>query len=454
MKRILLLLATICLSGSLTAQGNYWNVYLRGQVVKSIDFENDYVWVATDSLLISLNKKDNSISYYRLPQIFENTATYLKVDKNGVKWVVRSNMEMNSIYGFDGNNWDKIESNGIGPVTSLAVDKNNNKWITAIDDVSFGHLLYSHLYKLEQDGFIQYTPENSGLIYDHVSQVTSDKNGNIWLGNYGSLRLLTSDSDNALVKYDGDNWISCISEKLMFFYKPICVDELGDPWVQVPYQGVRKLNTVNNKWSDLIAPKLSYTLLAVEEENRCWFNNWNRPKGIALCNGSDWIFYTTLNSELPSDKVYQIAVDSDGTKWIGTGNGLAAFNEGELNPSIGINIINATGSTDNPKPSGGIVTINVTGRTDNLKQLTGIDTKMNSEIELYPNPARDHIILKMPDELQNPTVDIINMQGKVLKTFSINDTQTPLDVSHFPAEVYFVRIQTDKSCVLKKFVKR
>lgn len=456
MKRILLLLATIFLSGSLAAQENYWNVFLRGQAVKAIDFENDYVWVVTDSLLISLNKQDNNISHYHLPEISENTQTFLKVDNNGVKWIVQSNLKMNIILGFDGNNWDKIEFNGTGPVTSLAVDKNNDKWITAIDGVSFGQLLYTHLYKLEQDSFIQYSPENSGLLYDYVSQVTSDRTGNIWLGNYGELTLLTGTgaTDNALVKYDGYNWNSCISEKLLIFYKAICVDNLGDPWVQVLYQGVRKLNTASNIWSDLIVPKLSYYLLAVDGENRCWFNNWSDQKGVAIYNGSDWNYYTTLNSELPSDKVYQIAIDSHGTKWIGTGNGLATFKEGELNPSVGM---------DNFNPSYGSITISASGITDTtnasvgidiLNPSNGIDTRIKSEIELFPNPANDHIILRIPCELQNPTVDIINSQGKFLTSFSCHGTQNRLDVSHFPAGVYFVRIQTDTNFVLHKFVKQ
>lgn len=80
----------------------------------------------------------------------------------------------------------------------------------------------------------------------------------------------------------------------------------------------------SNSLQEQISFDIEYPCLlnAVDGENNLWFSN-NRGKGIAVYDGSDWHNYTTSNSELPSDKVYQIKFDSDGTKWIGTANGLA-----------------------------------------------------------------------------------------------------------------------------------
>ena len=79
---------------------------------------------------------------------------------------------------------------------------------------------------------------------------------------------------------------------------------------------------------------------------------------------------------------------------------------------------------------------------------------MNLKFELFPNPAKDYITLKMPEELQNPTVDIFNIQGKVMKSFSVDKSQNQLDISYFFTGVYLVHIQSDKKHILKKFVKQ
>ena len=40
---------------------------------------------------------------------------------------------------------------------------------------------------------------------------------------------------------------------------------------------------------------------------------------------SEWIVYNTSNSGLPDGMVTSLAIDKNGNKWIGTGEGLAKF---------------------------------------------------------------------------------------------------------------------------------
>jgi ligand-binding sensor domain-containing protein len=47
--------------------------------------------------------------------------------------------------------------------------------------------------------------------------------------------------------------------------------------------------------------------------------------GVANFDGTTWTFYNTSNSGLPSDLVYEIAIDHDGNKWFGTLLGIAMF---------------------------------------------------------------------------------------------------------------------------------
>jgi len=90
MKCIVFLILTVSLFTNITGQVNTWEVYLRGQAVKSIDFDNNYIWAATDSFLVSLNRLDKSVNYYPYPDIIEDMRSILKIDKNGVIWIVRS----------------------------------------------------------------------------------------------------------------------------------------------------------------------------------------------------------------------------------------------------------------------------------------------------------------------------------------------------------------------------
>ena len=42
-------------------------------------------------------------------------------------------------------------------------------------------------------------------------------------------------------------------------------------------------------------------------------------------DGLNWTVYNTSNSSLPSDSIFAIAIDSKGSRWIGTSRGLAKF---------------------------------------------------------------------------------------------------------------------------------
>lgn len=413
MKRILLLILAFSLFGFLAAQDNTWELYLQGQAVKSVEFENDYVWVVTDSFLVRLNKLDKSTTYYPFPDILEDMRSHLTIDKTGVKWVVRSISRIdeldNSIYGFDGSTWEKIEYNGTGLISSLAVDKNNNKWIT---ESGFA----PHLYKLEQGSSTLDTYENSGFIINPVCQVVSDNHWDIWLGDTKWNTDSTGWVAMALWKYDGKNWNSFPGPPVSF--PRIVFDDAGFLWIQ----GFRNDKLVKWDLSDNSGINYltfnDYNLVeAIDRENRVWLIS-TKDKGIAVYNGLDWNFYTIFNSELRSNTVYQIAIDAEGTKWIATANGLVAFNENDL------------------------------------KGTTGLDSRVMNEFDLYPNPAKDFITLKMPGEIQNSTIDILNIQGIVMKSFSNNVNQNRLDVSHFPAGVYLVRIQSEGNHILKKFVKQ
>ncbi|MBI4649593.1 MAG: T9SS type A sorting domain-containing protein, partial [Bacteroidia bacterium] len=82
---------------------------------------------------------------------------------------------------------------------------------------------------------------------------------------------------------------------------------------------------------------------------------------------------------------------------------------------------------------------------------TGIYEKLISEsIKVYPNPANDKIEI---DGLQAGKIELMNLQGQVIKKINVSSTKTRLDISKLSGGVYIMRIKTNDGIIMKKLVK-
>ncbi|HRP88595.1 MAG TPA: endonuclease [Edaphocola sp.] len=76
-------------------------------------------------------------------------------------------------------------------------------------------------------------------------------------------------------------------------------------------------------------------------------------------------------------------------------------------------------------------------------------------LQLYPNPANSNVYLEAPQSIQLLSYTIFNPQGSVLLHEKINNTNlVNLEVSNLSNGIYFIKIQTDKGFVMKKFLKQ
>jgi len=94
----------------------------------------------------------------------------------------------------------------------------------------------------------------------------------------------------------------------------------------------------------------------------------------------------------------------------------------------------------------------VTNQTLNTILATGIH-EMNftpDSISIYPNPAADNLTIEVP---QQATIEILNIQGQLVKTLLASSTKTIVDVSALPGGVYVVEVKTEKGIKVKKFIK-
>ena len=68
-----------------------------------------------------------------------------------------------------------------------------------------------------------------------------------------------------------------------------------------------------------------------------------------------------------------------------------------------------------------------------------VDIQNNNTFSVYPNPAKDRIWISGFDTAVNPTLYIVSVTGKTVKTFSTADN-IPYDISDLAEGIYFVKI--------------
>jgi aminopeptidase N len=82
---------------------------------------------------------------------------------------------------------------------------------------------------------------------------------------------------------------------------------------------------------------------------------------------------------------------------------------------------------------------------------SGINKLSNAmNISVFPNPTTNNLIIEAP---QQAIIEITNIQGQLLQTYTATSNKTNIDVSAFPGGVYIVEVKTGKGIEVRKFVK-
>jgi 3',5'-cyclic AMP phosphodiesterase CpdA len=84
--------------------------------------------------------------------------------------------------------------------------------------------------------------------------------------------------------------------------------------------------------------------------------------------------------------------------------------------------------------------------------ITGMDkSDVSKDFSFSPNPASDHLVIKFPEKA---TVEIVNVNGQVMKTIIHNSPVTNVEIGDLVRGVYMLNIMTDKGIIIKKFIKQ
>ena len=82
---------------------------------------------------------------------------------------------------------------------------------------------------------------------------------------------------------------------------------------------------------------------------------------------------------------------------------------------------------------------------------SGISDIEIASIQLYPNPVKDVLTIES-GELTINNISIHDISGRAVETWTAASLQT-INVSSLPQGVYFLKIETYKGVVTKKFIK-
>lgn len=71
------------------------------------------------------------------------------------------------------------------------------------------------------------------------------------------------------------------------------------------------------------------------------------------------------------------------------------------------------------------------------------------DINYYPNPVQEELILELEKINGNNYIEVINLQGKIILTQTIRQVQNAINFSSFPSGLYFMTIKNEQQELLK-----
>lgn len=89
------------------------------------------------------------------------------------------------------------------------------------------------------------------------------------------------------------------------------------------------------------------------------------------------------------------------------------------------------------------------------KELTPVENHTTEiQFSIHPNPASNLLCIRLPKELPEATLQVIDMNGKIISTSMISPSkEIDLDISQYPAGQYAIQILTTRERVVRNFTK-
>lgn len=98
----------------------------------------------------------------------------------------------------------------------------------------------------------------------------------------------------------------------------------------------------------------------------------------------------------------------------------------------------------------------INSTVDSVSVSASADLLNTNGITIYPNPAKDHLIVECPKALQITTINIVTMNGSLVKTIKYKpsgNSQYRINISAFSKGEYICRVISQQGTFAKVFIK-
>lgn len=209
---------------------------------------------------------------------------------------------------------------GSEAVYNLSIDSVENFNQQIVFDV------YSHNLNIANVSF-SFTPQYIEFPYDQNVIFTVTTNGAVEEGDYfiiiegGNGPTLSKDTCFLSIVSDTCAWVEYDLDQ-QYTLVGITIDENNNPWVSTNENKLLKFEY--NAWVVFDIPNANVkSKIAIDTNNYKWVATDN---GLAKFDGNNWIIYNTLNSQIISNDLTSVVVDSNNVVWVGTENsGIVKF---------------------------------------------------------------------------------------------------------------------------------
>lgn len=453
--------------GNLIVFGPSGNLYITGYTMSSGDGDyytvkylpnGDTVWTRRYNGPNPTDGYDfaNAIAVDRDENIYitgySQNASY-NFDYATVKYDSFGNQQWVARYDGSGNGADHAEA--------IAVDTSGYVYVTGYCNPNSSGTLYDY-------ATIKYKPEDGDTAWvriynyadslDQAFDIAVDNTGNVYVT--GRSRGLGTGSDIATIKYypNGDTaWVrrynGPVGDGGDTGYG-VEVDALGNVFVAGTSTGIGTGN-------DIVAIKYNSS---GEEQ---WVARYNGP-----ANGSDAMYDDGGGKCLKLDQfgdVYIVgySMDSESTRtrqdyltikynsegieqWHATYNHLDSC----IDVPTALDVDNAgyvyiTGrSQTDPSSYIDWATIKYT-QTPGVEEVSKLKA-LNSTPDIYPNPVKSNLVVRLPEVANQPTFKIYDVSGKLINELIISKTETHIPLNEMSPGIYFIKLESES--YVKKLV--